>query len=123
MIFYVEVGVALTRPLPDAPHQWRRYAIEAGSEQEAALVAAQMASCTSVMPMAVDVVGDEAWLTPRQEWRLKQYGAYVDTKQYRTGPYSPPGVATCDCGHRGAGLAWHDASCPAYRYLWKVLYT
>jgi hypothetical protein len=55
LIFYVNVAVALERP--PTVQEWRRYAVVAESDTEARLVALQMASCTSVMPVA-DELGE-----------------------------------------------------------------
>lgn len=104
MIFYVHVAVALTRPPTEM--EIRRYAVEAVDENEAELIAAQMASCTSVMPIWSGAVGDEYCLTPRMEWRFRTWG--MDTRD-------------CECNHKGMGLAWHDHDCPSYRRLKRVL--
>jgi hypothetical protein len=50
VIFYVNVAVTLERP--PTVQEWRRYAVVAENPTEARLVALQMASCTSVMPVA-----------------------------------------------------------------------
>jgi hypothetical protein len=55
VIFYVNVAVALKRP--PRVDEWRRYAVVAENDTEARLVALQMASCTSVMPVA-DELGE-----------------------------------------------------------------
>lgn len=55
--FFIEVGVALTRP--PAIHQYRRYVIAARSGIQAKEIALQMASCTSVMPVWAKVVGEK----------------------------------------------------------------
>lgn len=49
MVFTVHVGVALDRP--PVVHEFRRYVIAADDVTEAQLIATQMASCTSVMPV------------------------------------------------------------------------
>lgn len=55
IVWYVVVGVALSRP--PAVHELRKYAVAAESETEARLIACQMAGCTSVMPVSAEVVG------------------------------------------------------------------
>lgn len=57
MIFYVTVAVALARP--PTVDEWRRYAVEAKTPFGAQVIAQQMASCTSVMPIYAEVTGDE----------------------------------------------------------------
>ena len=57
MIFFVHVGVALERP--PGTDEVRRYAVEAPDWPMATLISAQMAQCTSVMPVWAEVVGDE----------------------------------------------------------------
>lgn len=54
MIVTVHVAVALSRP--PRVDEWRRIRVLAGSEVEASLVACQIASCTSVMAVACEVV-------------------------------------------------------------------
>lgn len=49
MIHIIHVGVALARP--PAVHEIRRYAVEAPEPTEAQLIALQIASCSSVMPV------------------------------------------------------------------------
>jgi hypothetical protein len=51
VIHYITVGVALERPPKE--DERRRYSVAAASHSEAALVATQMAACTSVMPVSV----------------------------------------------------------------------
>ena len=53
MIYRINVGVALSRP--PAVHEIRRYVVEAPESTEAQLIALQMASCTSVMPVSAEV--------------------------------------------------------------------
>lgn len=126
MIFYVHVQVALSRP--PRGDEMRRYAVEAADAVEAELVATQMASCTSVMPVWAKVVGDEYTQTYRQAWRLTAWGVYTDWA-YRCQRYACTGCANhrpkarCECGHPGHGMAWHEKTCPAYRYLRSVIYT
>lgn len=50
MTFRVVVGVALRRP--PTVDEYRLVVVEADSGSEAMLVAAQMAACTSVMPVS-----------------------------------------------------------------------
>ena len=57
MIFYAHVQVALRRP-PHAEEK-RFYVVEAGCESDAYLLALQMSSCTSVMPVWAEIVGVE----------------------------------------------------------------
>jgi hypothetical protein len=57
VIYYVTVAVALERP--PMVDEYRRYCMEAGNAMYAALWAAQMAACTSVMPVSAEVTGDE----------------------------------------------------------------
>lgn len=57
MIYYVEVAVALQRP--PGIDEFRHTAVEADSPGEAELIAAQIAACTSTMPVWALVVGDE----------------------------------------------------------------
>lgn len=59
MIFTVHVGVALTRP--PVIDELRRIVVEAESDSEAALIATQIASCTSVMPVWSEVQEDVEW--------------------------------------------------------------
>lgn len=61
MIWTVTVGVALARP--PACHEIRRYAVEAQDATEAQLIACQMASCTSVMP-----VWSTVYFEPQEDW-------------------------------------------------------
>jgi len=57
MIYYATIGVAHHRP--PKIDEYRRYAVEAPEGTQALLLAAQMASCTSVMPVWGELVGDE----------------------------------------------------------------
>jgi hypothetical protein len=126
VIFYVHVRVALARP-PQAD-ETRRYAVEAEDSVQAEEIALQMAACTSVMPVWSKVVGDEHTQTYRQAWRMLSWGAYADYRSrcLRLGctgcAYHQP-KARCDCHHPGQGMAWHEKTCPAYRYLRSVIYT
>jgi len=52
MIHFIQIGVALDRP--PKTDQIRRYAIYSGTHQDAELVALQMASCSSTMPVSVE---------------------------------------------------------------------
>lgn len=61
MIYSVDVAVALRRP--PGVDEYRRVVVSAADPTEASLVAAQMAACTSVMPVwcgAVRLMGDDA---------------------------------------------------------------
>lgn len=49
MIYTVEVAVALSRP--PVTHEWRKIVVEAKDPTEAQLIALQIASCTSTMPV------------------------------------------------------------------------
>lgn len=51
--YRVNVAVALSRP--PSIDEWRHYHIVADTGSDAALAACQMAACTSVMPVAVEV--------------------------------------------------------------------
>jgi hypothetical protein len=53
-VFHVQVGVALRRP--PRTDEYRRVAVEADSWWEAQLVAAQIAACTSVMPVSTELI-------------------------------------------------------------------
>lgn len=59
MIYYVNVAVCLGRPPTE--QEWRRYAVEAEGWVDAQLIALQIASCTSVMPVRAEVTGDEIY--------------------------------------------------------------
>jgi hypothetical protein len=65
VIWYVHVGVALSRP-PEI-HEYRRYAVEARSGLQAKELACLMAACTSVMPVWAKLVGDEDFPHP-EDW-------------------------------------------------------
>jgi hypothetical protein len=53
VIYQVEVAVALSRP--PAVHEWRTYRIEARDATDAKVIALQMASCKSVMPVYISL--------------------------------------------------------------------
>lgn len=74
LIHYVTVGVAMSRP--PKVDEYRRYAVVAANQQEAVLVAQQMAACTSVMPVY-------------SEWE----------SSHRAGPVEPFGAMDCSCWH------------------------
>jgi hypothetical protein len=57
VIYYVTVAVALERPPTE--QEYRRCVIEAPNVVYASLYAAQIAACTSVMPVSAEVTGDE----------------------------------------------------------------
>lgn len=54
MIFTVEVGVALNRP--PTTDEIRKVRVIADNATEASIIAAQIASCTSVMPVSTKVL-------------------------------------------------------------------
>jgi hypothetical protein len=54
VIVTLHVGVALSRP--PVIDEYRRITVQADSEREASLIALQIASCTSVMPVSCEVV-------------------------------------------------------------------
>lgn len=56
MIYHVQVGVALGRP--PTLDEYRLVTVEARDSVEASLLAAQIASCTSVMAVSATVIGD-----------------------------------------------------------------
>lgn len=53
-VFGIEVDVALVRP--PTVDQIRYYVVEAPTAMEAALIAGQMAACTSIMPLGFRIV-------------------------------------------------------------------
>lgn len=53
-VFGIEIDVALVRP--PTVDEIRYYVVEAPDALEAALIAGQMASCTSVMPLGFRIV-------------------------------------------------------------------
>lgn len=72
IIHYVRVAVALSRP--PKIDEWRRYCVVAANRHEAELIAQQMASCTSVMPV-------------KSQWE----------SSHRAGPVEPFGAMGCRC--------------------------
>jgi hypothetical protein len=56
-VFGIEVDVALVRP--PTVDETRYYVVEAPDEWEAALIAGQMAACTSIMPLGYRIINWE----------------------------------------------------------------
>lgn len=54
MIYHVQVGVALQRP--PRTDEYRKVAVEAVNGHEAMLIAAQIAACTSTMPVSTTLL-------------------------------------------------------------------
>lgn len=54
-VFYVQVGVALQRP--PRTDEYRKVVVEAVNGHEAMLIAAQVAACTSTMPVSTRLLG------------------------------------------------------------------
>lgn len=57
-VFSIIVGVALSRP--PRTDEYRKVVVEAPNGREAMLVAAQMAACTSTMPVSTEVETPDA---------------------------------------------------------------
>lgn len=90
-IHYINVGVALQRP-PEV-HEYRRYAIYGGTHADAELVACQMASCTSVMP--VEVSRTEG--PPADGWKTHLTREEQCARDCKKAEKEPHGAMGCRC--------------------------